>query len=87
MFGGIGNYTVAVGAFNLDENEARPGSNPSILRAENSGAYNLRVASLTQFGGGTGVAVQTVVPEPSTGALLAFGLLGMGLARRRKQST
>jgi hypothetical protein len=82
---GVGTYTVAVGAYSFSESEARSGINAD---ASGGGAYTLRVASLQEFGGGTGVAVDLktgVVPEPATVSLVAAGLAGLLVTARRRR--
>ena len=88
---GVGDYTLAVGAFSFTQAEAVTGVNPGNIGA---GLYAVRIASNSTFnppgvayGTATLIGADTVVPEPSTIALLASGLLGVGgIARRRRAS-
>ena len=65
-----GNYVLGVGAYLMSESEFRTGSASTPDSAQR---YRL-----------TTVGRIRAVPEPGTLALLGIGLLGMGLARRKK---
>jgi PEP-CTERM motif len=88
FFLGTGDYTVVVNACCTNIPEIRSGVGLPNGTNGSTGDYNLRIASLQVYGGGTGVAnlTGTVVPEPSTYLLTAAGLVGLGfVARRRRQ--
>ena len=94
MFLSAGDYVLAIGDLYLSLENAVGGINydsfyPAVYDGDyysNSslcgGGYNCDFADYQITFGGD-VTVQNV-PEPSTIALLSIGLLGMGLARRRK---
>lgn len=71
-----GNYVAAVGDFNLTLSEAVSGINNSSSFGIGSGAYSLEVDAAN--------ANVSRVPEPGVLALMAIGILGMGLARRKR---
>ncbi len=91
-FLGAGNFTLALGTYDLPEADARAGSstfkdgNYNSAYCSDAGSYatcNYTVTVSSQ----DGIASETV-PEPSTVALLTAGLLGIGgLVRRRRNVT
>ena len=48
------------------------------------GTYSLYVNHPSQANEFVGMEVLFVIPEPSTGLLVGFGLMGLGSARRRR---
>ena len=84
----VGTYTVAVGGFFLSEDNARDGVNEDNAYA---GDYSLRlVSSVDVNGAGVPLGVATfdtvITPEPTSVALLAFGLAAVGMATRRRRT-
>ena len=71
---GVGNYVVAVGAFFLEQSEARTDGNSGCC----SGTVLVTIASAN------GVA-NLQIPEPATFMLVGFGLLALRFALRRSR--
>ncbi len=74
----VGTYLFAIGDYDLSESEARIG-----LNADNAGSdvgrYRVSISSAA------GVAHVNRVPEPSTLAIFALGIMGLALRRFKKQ--
>jgi len=74
----VGTYLLAIGDFSLSELEARNG-----LNADNAGSavgrYSVSISSAA------GVARVNSVPEPSTIAIFALGIMGLAARRFKKQ--
>ncbi len=74
----VGTYLFAIGDYDLSESEARIG-----LNADNAGSdvgrYRVSISSAA------GVAHVNRVPDPSTLAIFALGIMGLALRRFKKQ--
>lgn len=84
----VGTYTVAVGGYFLSEENARDGVNEGNGYA---GDYSLRlVSSIDVNGAGVPLGVATfdtvVAPEPTSVAMLAFGLAAVAMVTRRRRT-
>lgn len=73
----IGTYLFAIGDYNLSESEARNGLN--VNSSTTVGRYSVSISS------SNGVAAVNSVPEPSTLAIFALGIMGLASRRFKKQ--
>ena len=73
---GVGNYVVAVGAFFLEQSEARNDGNSGCC----SGTVQVSIASAN------GIANLLQVPEPASFMLVGLGLLALRFALRRSRA-
>jgi len=88
---GVGDYTLALGTYNLPEADARAGQStfsdanygqPYCNANEDYSTCNYTINITSEDGTAT-----STVPEPSTVVLVAAGMLGMGgLVRRRRNA-
>lgn len=73
----VGTYLFVIGSYNLSEIEARNGFN-SDNSGDPAGQYSVTVSSAT------GTAQINSVPEPSTLAIFALGVMGLAARRFKK---
>jgi len=78
----MGSYVLAIGDYNLNETEARAAFNGNNAADTSLGRYTISISSDADFSVG-GATPPSAIPEPSTFAIFALGLVGL-FARKIK---
>jgi len=72
----MGSYVLAIGDYNLNEAEARAAFNGNNAADTTIGRYTISISSDADFSVG-GATPPSAIPEPSTIAIFALGLVGL----------